>query len=386
MTKIDKDNMEILKKVKSIFNDIPLFCCEESRSIFNRSKVVLSKRDLENVQNYLSNLMENKNEFLAEIDQLENKINEQNKQLEEAVDLIASNNQMISILKNQLMKSRDEVNDLYKVYQLEKDKVRSLQQEIEDLTNPQVDEDDELEMTDNLDDYPEKEKIKKTKSQENLMIHSVFENQNTSQNDSPIAKKMRENALKKNFEMIKKDDYYQHSVFVVFHPHSSNIFYHSIEELLILGVDGRTVYQKNFIQNSEKHESYLFDDEREKIYSILFNASCIISYQTSNLIKYLFGNQIAITNIPFLDLKKIYQKQNRIIPVDDVTLAAKNIDPTFAIDDRSLNNKAKAIQTLFNYSVKEYHKFSDFIKDTQLDSLENLLPTWHLDEFMESNK
>lgn len=386
MTKIDKDNMEILKKVKSIFNDIPLFCCEGSRSILDRSKVVLSKRDLENVQKYLSNLMENKNEFLAEIDQLENKINEQNKQIEEAVDLITSNNQMISTLNNQLMKSRDEVNDLYKVYQLEKDKVRSLQQEIEDLTNPQVDEDDELEMTDNLDDYPEKEKIRKTKSQENRMIQSVFGNQNTSQNDSPIAKKMRENALKKNFEMIKKDDYYQHSVFVVFHPHSSNIFYHSIEELLILGVDGRTVYQKKFIQNSEKHESYLFDDEREKIHTILFNASCIISYQTSNLIKYLFGNQIAITNIPFLDLKKIYQKQNRIIPVDDVTLAAKNIDSTFAIDDRSLNNKAKAIQILFNYSVIEYHNFSDFIKDTQLDSLENLLPTWHLDEFMESKK
>lgn len=51
-----------------------------------------------------------------------------------------------------------------------------------------------------------------------------------------------------------------------------------------------------------------------------------------------------------------------------------------------MNNKAKAIQILFNYSVKEYHKFSDFIKDTQLDSLEKLLPTWHLDEFMESNK
>lgn len=159
-----------------------------------------------------------------------------------------------------------------------------------------------------------------------------------------------------------------------------------MEKLLIFGVDGRIIYQNKFIQNSEENGSYLFDDKREKIYSILFNASCIISYQTSNLIKYLFCNQIAITNIPFLDLKKIYQKQNRIIPVDDVTLAAKNIDPIFAIDDRSLNNKAKAIQILFNYSVKEYHNFSDFIKDTQLDSLENLLPTWHLDEFMKSNK
>lgn len=159
-----------------------------------------------------------------------------------------------------------------------------------------------------------------------------------------------------------------------------------MEKLLIFGVDGRIIYQNKFIQNSEENGSYLFDDKREKIYSILFNASCIISYQTSNLIKYLFCNQIAITNIPFLDLKKIYQKQNRIIPVDDVTLAAKNIDSTFAIDDRSLNNKAKAIQILFNYSAKEYHNFSDFIKDTQLDSLENLLPTWHLDEFMESKK
>lgn len=159
-----------------------------------------------------------------------------------------------------------------------------------------------------------------------------------------------------------------------------------MEKSLIFGVDGRIIYQNKFIQNSEENGSYLFDDKREKIYSILFNASCITSYQTSNPIKYLFGNQVTISDIPFLDLKKIYQNKSNIIPVDDVTLAAKNIDSTFAIDDRSLNNKAKAIQILFNYSVKEYHKFSDFIKDTQLDSLEKLLPTWHLDGFMESKK
>ena len=159
-----------------------------------------------------------------------------------------------------------------------------------------------------------------------------------------------------------------------------------MEKLLIFGVDGRIIYQNKFIQNSEENGSYLFDDKREKIYSILFNASCIISYQTSNPIKYLFGNQVTISDIPFLDLKKIYQNKSNIIPVDDVTLAAKNIDSSFSIDDRSLKNKAKVIQILFDFSVKEYHNFSDFIKDTQLDSLENLLPTWHLDEFMESKK
>lgn len=96
----------------------------------------------------------------------------------------------------------------------------------------------------------------------------------------------------------------------------------------------------------------MFDDKREKIYSILFNASCIISYQTSNPIKYLFGNQVTISDIPFLDLKKIYQNKSNIIPVDDVTLAAKNIDSSFSIDDRSLKNKAKAIQILLIIPLK----------------------------------